>query len=102
VPVNDKRSLLEIQEEEQARQAEDDFLKWWAAEEEQVKLEAQILAVSQAEQGKCLPKTTGPRRNTSTKKTPKAVAGKEVVQSERSSSGQSSRQRQTPTLTKQS
>jgi hypothetical protein len=41
VPVLDKRSLLEIQEEEQARQAEDDFLKWWAAEEERVKLESQ-------------------------------------------------------------
>lgn len=41
VPALDKRSLLEIQEEEQARQAEDDFLKWWAAEEERVKLESQ-------------------------------------------------------------
>lgn len=42
--VPDKRSLREIQEEEQARQAEADFLKWWAAEEERVKLEeAQML-----------------------------------------------------------
>jgi hypothetical protein len=37
----DKRSLLEIQEEEQALQEEADFLKWWTAEEERVKLEAQ-------------------------------------------------------------
>ncbi|KAJ7766843.1 hypothetical protein B0H16DRAFT_1522600 [Mycena metata] len=37
----DKRSLREIQEEEKARQAEDDFLKWWAAEEERVKAEAE-------------------------------------------------------------
>jgi hypothetical protein len=37
----DKRSLLEIQEEEKARQAEEDFLKWWAAEEERVKAEAE-------------------------------------------------------------
>lgn len=41
VPAKDKRSLKEIQEEEQARQAEADFLKWWAAEEERVKLEEQ-------------------------------------------------------------
>ncbi|KAJ7112425.1 hypothetical protein C8R43DRAFT_1040712 [Mycena crocata] len=37
----DKRSLREIQEEEKARQAEADFLKWWAAEEERVKAEAE-------------------------------------------------------------
>ncbi|KAJ7749583.1 hypothetical protein DFH07DRAFT_1035022 [Mycena maculata] len=37
----DKRSLREIQEEEKARQAEEDFLKWWAAEEERVKAEAE-------------------------------------------------------------
>ncbi|PSR72203.1 hypothetical protein PHLCEN_2v11910 [Hermanssonia centrifuga] len=35
----DKRSLKEIQEEEQARQVEEDFLIWWAAEEERLKLE---------------------------------------------------------------
>ncbi|KAJ7481215.1 hypothetical protein B0H11DRAFT_2024703 [Mycena galericulata] len=42
----DKRSLREIQEEEKARQAEDDFLKWWAAEEERVKAEADAVARS--------------------------------------------------------
>lgn len=35
----DKRSLRDIQEEERARQQEDDFLKWWTAEEERVRLE---------------------------------------------------------------
>lgn len=35
----DKQSLRDIQEEEQARQQEADFLKWWAAEEERVRLE---------------------------------------------------------------
>lgn len=46
--VLDKQSLLKIQEEEQARQAEADFLKWWTAEEERVKLEeAQIVALTQ-------------------------------------------------------
>lgn len=35
----DKRSLLQIQEEERARQAEEEFLRWWSAEEERVKAE---------------------------------------------------------------
>ncbi|KAK7038072.1 hypothetical protein R3P38DRAFT_2904260 [Favolaschia claudopus] len=38
----EKRSLREIQEEEQSRQAEEDFLKWWAAEEERVKAETEV------------------------------------------------------------
>ncbi|TFK48398.1 hypothetical protein OE88DRAFT_521568 [Heliocybe sulcata] len=36
-----KQNLRDIQEEEQARQQEADFLKWWAAEEERVKLETE-------------------------------------------------------------
>lgn len=40
----DKRSLREIQEEEQAQQQEAGFLKWWAAEEERVRLEAEELS----------------------------------------------------------
>jgi hypothetical protein len=36
----DKRTLREIQEEEQARQAENDFLKWWAEEEARTKRDA--------------------------------------------------------------
>jgi len=32
----DKRSLVEIQEEEQAMQQEVDFMKWWTAEEARV------------------------------------------------------------------
>ncbi|KAJ6531261.1 hypothetical protein B0H19DRAFT_1242375 [Mycena capillaripes] len=52
----DKRSLREIQEEEKARQAEDDFLKWWAAEEERVKAEAEA-----ASRPRDIPKST--RRN---------------------------------------
>ena len=40
-PVKDKRSLLQIQEEEQARQVEEDFLKWWTAEEARLKAEEQ-------------------------------------------------------------
>ncbi|KAF8141324.1 hypothetical protein EV363DRAFT_1203942 [Boletus edulis] len=35
----DKRSLRDIQEEERALQQEADFLKWWAQEEERVRLE---------------------------------------------------------------
>ena len=39
-PVKGVRSFREIQEEEQSLQLEADFLKWWTAEEERVKLEA--------------------------------------------------------------
>ena len=35
----DKPSLCDIQEEEHVRQREADFLKWWAVEEEHVRLE---------------------------------------------------------------
>ena len=34
-----QRSLVEIQEEERARQVEQDFLRWWAAEEERLRAE---------------------------------------------------------------
>jgi hypothetical protein len=64
VPVLDKRSLLEIQEEEQARQAEDDFLKWWAAEEERVKLESQTGHEQGLRKAKKGPKTLGSPKNT--------------------------------------
>jgi hypothetical protein len=40
---NDKRSFRDIQEEEQARQAESEFLKWWSAEEERIKAAEQTL-----------------------------------------------------------
>ena len=43
-PAKDKRSLREIQEEEQALEAEASFLKWWTAEEERVQEEALVLA----------------------------------------------------------
>ncbi|THH16852.1 hypothetical protein EW146_g3853 [Bondarzewia mesenterica] len=46
VPIKDKRSLKEIQEEERARQTEEEFLKWWAAEEERVRLESAIASAS--------------------------------------------------------
>ncbi|KAF5390605.1 hypothetical protein D9757_002585 [Collybiopsis confluens] len=39
----DKRSLLEIQQEEEAKREEAEFLKWWEAEEERVRLETQQL-----------------------------------------------------------
>ncbi len=43
-PVKDTRSFREIQEEEQSLQVEADFLKWWTAEEERVRLEELALA----------------------------------------------------------
>ena len=47
-PTKDKRSLREIQEEEQALEAEANFLKWWTAEEERVQEEALALAQFQS------------------------------------------------------
>ncbi|KAI5985384.1 hypothetical protein EDD15DRAFT_2476560 [Pisolithus albus] len=37
--TKDKRSFLDIQKEERTRQQEEDFLRWWATEEERVKQE---------------------------------------------------------------
>lgn len=42
--AKDKRSLRDIQVEEEARQQEDDFLRWWAAEEERVRLESDAMS----------------------------------------------------------
>jgi len=42
-PVKDTRSFREIQEEEHSLQVEADFMKWWTAEEERVRLEALAL-----------------------------------------------------------
>jgi hypothetical protein len=42
--AKDKRSLRDIQAEEEARRQEDDFLRWWAAEEESVRLESEAMA----------------------------------------------------------
>lgn len=48
----EKQSLLEIQQEELSRQQEEDFLRWWTAEEERVRRELaeQELLLSQANQ----------------------------------------------------
>lgn len=43
----DRRSLREIQEEESALQQEADFLVWWTAEEERIRLETEITAIPQ-------------------------------------------------------
>ena len=48
-PSKDKRSLREIQAEEQARQQEEDFLRWWGVEEERVRLESEALSRAMAE-----------------------------------------------------
>ncbi|KAI0675984.1 hypothetical protein C8Q78DRAFT_963164 [Trametes maxima] len=45
-PVKNKRSLAEIQEEERARQVEEDFLRWWAAEEARLQEEQAAIAAA--------------------------------------------------------
>lgn len=79
-PINDKRSLREIQEEEQARQAEDDFLRWWAVEEERVKLELeeQIQLINKRERTHIPKKPKGSKRVLADQKT----AGSDIDQSE--------------------
>ena len=44
MPAQPKKSLREIQEEEQAKQAEEEFLRWWAEEEERIRLETMVAA----------------------------------------------------------
>ncbi|KAF8886288.1 hypothetical protein BD779DRAFT_1673218 [Infundibulicybe gibba] len=49
--VRDKRSLVEIQEEERARQTEEGFLRWWAEEEQRIQLDAELAqAIAQSQQ----------------------------------------------------
>ena len=61
-PAKDKRSLREIQEEEQALEAEANFLKWWTAEEERVQEEALVLAQFQSKHNN-KPQSRKPRHN---------------------------------------
>jgi hypothetical protein len=41
-----RRSLMDIQAEEAELQAEADFMKWWTAEEERIRLENEAMAAS--------------------------------------------------------
>ncbi|KAL0072316.1 hypothetical protein AAF712_000078 [Marasmius tenuissimus] len=43
----DKRSLVDIQKEEQDRRQEEEFMRWWQAEEERVRLEAEELRLGE-------------------------------------------------------
>jgi len=47
--IKDKKSLRDIQAEEEARQQEKDFLRWWAEEEERVRLESEAMSRALAE-----------------------------------------------------
>jgi len=86
-PTNDKRSLREIQEEEQARRVEDDFMKWWAAEEERVRLEGQIQSCAGGMQLEAS-KPRSPKKKISADK---SNAGSDVNRPERSRTGQNTR-----------
>ena len=57
----EKRSLREIQEEEKERQQEADFLAWWAAEEERVKVETESASMGRGAKSSKRPKRQGPR-----------------------------------------
>ncbi|KAI0358283.1 hypothetical protein OH77DRAFT_1421600 [Trametes cingulata] len=60
-PVKDKRSLVEIQEEERARQVEQDFLRWWAEEEARVREEQAAVAALLSPQPQKPKKTRAPK-----------------------------------------
>lgn len=53
----DKRSLVEIQEEERAIQQEADFMKWWAAEEARTQAEAHRASETQAQAQRATPRS---------------------------------------------
>ncbi|KAF8628076.1 hypothetical protein AX15_004107 [Amanita polypyramis BW_CC] len=44
VPAKDRQTLRDIQAEEEARQQEEIFLRWWASEEERVRLESEEIS----------------------------------------------------------
>lgn len=83
-PVKDVRSFREIQEEEQSLQLEADFLKWWTAEEERVRLEALALTENEnalnkqadhsQEKGRRKGKRTEARRRFNTSRDPSQLS----------------------------
>jgi hypothetical protein len=46
INAKDRRSLMDIQAEEAELQAEAEFMKWWTAEEERIRLENEAMAAS--------------------------------------------------------
>ncbi|KAG1816404.1 uncharacterized protein BJ212DRAFT_190743 [Suillus subaureus] len=58
----DKRSLVEIQEEERAIQLEADFMKWWAAEEARTQAEAHGASETQTQRATPRSKNRGGKR----------------------------------------
>ncbi|KAF9233712.1 hypothetical protein BU15DRAFT_53495 [Melanogaster broomeanus] len=83
-----KRSMREIQKEEQARQEEADFLRWWAAEEERVRLET-----LQQEQQLLLQPSSSRSNNKSRDNKPRPSKGKVEGQPNNSSSSSHQRER---------
>ncbi|KAH9921080.1 hypothetical protein B0H21DRAFT_767048 [Amylocystis lapponica] len=78
--TKDKRSLREIQREERERQVEEDFLRWWAAEEDRLKVEQeQTAAVRTTDRPPKARKAKGPkaRPTTSTGQKQRPKPGKE-------------------------
>ncbi|KZV60410.1 hypothetical protein PENSPDRAFT_659569 [Peniophora sp. CONT] len=78
VPVRDKRTLKEIQDEERERQQETDFMRWWAAEEERVRQEqeADARAIQRAmDKGKKPGKPRGKKEGGAKEGTPRKPSG---------------------------
>lgn len=73
-PAKDRRTLVEIQEEERARQVEEDFLRWWTAEEARLKEEQ--AAVAALVSG--TPSPQRPRKSRAPRGKPPAAGGTEA------------------------
>jgi inhibitor of Bruton tyrosine kinase len=78
-----KQSLKEIQEEERAQKAEQDFLKWWANEEERLRLEREAtLNLSGGKKGSKRAKNAGqgrgPRERDTKNVRPKMTSSSQV------------------------
>jgi hypothetical protein len=50
IRANERQSLRDIQAEEAELQAEAEFMKWWTAEEERIRLENEVMAASLLQQ----------------------------------------------------
>lgn len=92
--TKDKRSFLDIQEEERARQQEEDFLRWWATEEERVKQELaeQERLLSQAAVANTSPagsRARGKKRDRKVRLTERLLSAPEAQGESRTSSASS-------------
>jgi len=72
--MKERRSLRDIQTEEAELQAEAEFMMWWTAEEERIRLENEVVAASLMMQEQHQPQKQQHRGGGSSKKNKKSAA----------------------------